>query len=201
MLQIDQKFLEIPVVHYGKSKSAALSGSTWNLKGIPFHTPVPKTRSENRIGVLDLTRRAHTQRTLHHNTLVKGMNRQFTALGMYAAIKRAADCLIGVQTVCLTVDKIKNNPSLWGNLCLKMNLKLGGINHLVFNNNKTAPVSAFAQIQPNTIVMGADVVHPPTTATDGCPSIAALVASDCPNMFNFPGSMRLNPARQEVLFY
>lgn len=115
----------------------------------------------------------------------------------YATIKRIMDIDFGLHTVCAVASKIRGaNAQLFGNLALKFNPKLGGINHRVLVGKK----SAFSAIEDSTIVMGADVVHPPTESTKGCPSVAALVASDDRSFTNFPGHMRLNPARQEVRY-
>lgn len=129
----------------------------------------------------------------------------------YTAIKRWADCHIGIQTVCAVSEKIgEARPQYCANLALKFNPKLGGINHrILVPKNQGDPAKsdppksdprefAFYAIKDTTIVMGADVVHPPMGGMPGCPSIAALVASEDSDFFNFPGSMRLNLAREEV---
>ncbi|KAF1350777.1 Piwi domain-containing protein [Delphinella strobiligena] len=137
---------------------------------------------------------------------------------VYAAIKRWADCHVGIQTVCAVYHNIVNKGGLqyFANLALKFNPKLGGINHriLVPKKQDDPPKSgprksdprksdprefAFHAIKDTTIVMGADVVHPPTGGMPGCPSVAALVASEDSTFFSFPGSMRLNPAREEII--
>jgi eukaryotic translation initiation factor 2C len=77
------------------------------------------------------------------------------------------------------------------NLCMKINMKGGGINHQVaftagkLNLNKT-------------IVFGADVTHPGASQCIGYPSIACVVASVDRYFMNYPGSMRLQAGRQEV---
>lgn len=120
----------------------------------------------------------------------------------YAMVKRVADKL-GVQTVCTQLSKLqrastKNDGGFFGNLALKFNIKLGGTNHLVLLSKDDS--SAFRAIPKSTMVIGADVVHPPGGAAPGFPSIAAIAASDGSEHDNFPGSMRFNPARQEVSF-
>lgn len=116
----------------------------------------------------------------------------------YATVKRVFDQHIGSHTVCFTVGKLaKANPQFWANLCLKFNLKLGGVNHLPALEG-TGNNSAFTVLGRDTMVVGADVSHSPSHMRH-CPSVAALVASEDSNYANFPGSMRLQASKQEFL--
>ena len=50
-----------------------------------------------------------------------------------AEVKRAGDNLIGVRTQCVVTSTLKktNRPTLT-NLCLKINVKFGGTNSIIF---------------------------------------------------------------------
>lgn len=109
----------------------------------------------------------------------------------YGAIKRVCDQWRALHTVCVVSTKAKNStlkPQTLSNLALKMNMKLGGQNHLV--GDPASVRSAFHDISKDTIVFGADVSHA-GSEMPSTPSVAAVVASDDASFGNFPGSMRL----------
>lgn len=139
----------------------------------------------------------------------------------YALVKRIADCQLGFHTVCITAKKVSGDlqNSTFDYLSLKFNIKLGGRNHALRHGTATSTVPAgrpgqgkgrakqtpardpniFASIRSNTIVIGADVTHPAGGAILGCPSVAAVVASIDTGLSNFPGTMRLQKGRQEII--
>ncbi|KAK1820771.1 hypothetical protein LTR12_004797 [Friedmanniomyces endolithicus] len=125
-----------------------------------------------------------------------------TSSDNYARLKRVADQMLGLHTVCLTSPKFtKAYPSfgLFTNLALKFNVKLRGQNHQVSAGTARNVVSAFAALEKEeTIVIGADVSHAPTQMSD-CPSVAAVVGSLEGDYANFGGSMRLQASKQEVI--
>nr|XP_023835711.1 protein argonaute-3-like [Salvelinus alpinus] len=86
---------------------------------------------------------------------------------VYAEVKRVGDTLLGMATQCVQVKNVvKTSPQTLSNLCLKINVKLGGINNILVPHQRP---SVFQQ---PIIFLGADVTHPP--AGDGKkPSIAA----------------------------
>ncbi|MGH0165691.1 UNVERIFIED_CONTAM: hypothetical protein FKN15_049197 [Acipenser sinensis] len=87
---------------------------------------------------------------------------------VYAEVKRVGDTLLGMATQCVQVKNVvKTSPQTLSNLCLKINVKLGGINNILVPHQRP---SVFQQ---PVIFLGADVTHPP--AGDGKkPSIAAV---------------------------
>ncbi|KAM6501034.1 hypothetical protein JOM56_004048 [Amanita muscaria] len=92
---------------------------------------------------------------------------------IYKAVKHFGDITMGVATQCLKSQKLgRANMQYWANVLLKVNVKLGGINLIPDH----ASVSALTDPNTPTIVMGADVMHPPPGSTE-IPSYAALVAS------------------------
>lgn len=49
-----------------------------------------------------------------------------------AEVKRVGDTLLGMATQCVQVKNvIKTSPQTLSNLCLKINVKLGGINNIL----------------------------------------------------------------------
>ena len=69
------------------------------------------------------------------------------------------------------------------NICLKINHKLGGVNHALW---KIPPIMNQA-----VMVMGADVTHPPPRDSSQRPSIAAVVGSTDANVSQFIVEIRL----------
>ncbi|KAG8742665.1 hypothetical protein FRC10_001148 [Ceratobasidium sp. 414] len=93
---------------------------------------------------------------------------------IYPAVKRFGDVIAGVATQCLKAAKCRGgNPQYFGNVCLKINVKLGGINAVL----PPDPTVKFLGDPANpTLVLGADVAHP-APGTEGRPSFTALVGS------------------------
>ena len=85
-----------------------------------------------------------------------------------AEVKRVGDTLLGVATQCVQVKNVlKPSAQTLSNLCLKINVKLGGVNSIL------VPGIRPAVFQSPVIFMGADVTHPPA-GDDRKPSIAAV---------------------------
>ncbi|OCL01970.1 stem cell self-renewal protein Piwi, partial [Glonium stellatum] len=82
------------------------------------------------------------------------------------------------------------------NIAMKMNLKLGNINHSVIYAK--APF-VNKQNQFDTIVLGADVTHTGANATPATPSLAAVVGSVESTFGKFLGSMRTQEANTEII--
>lgn len=75
----------------------------------------------------------------------------------YAALKFFGDIQIGIHTSCILLDKFKQGKSLesyFYNVSLKINLKLGGINH------KLSREPDLTTKGPALMVIGYDVAHP-----------------------------------------
>lgn len=114
---------------------------------------------------------------------------------LYAMIKWSADVHVGIHTICAVTGwqkwreesfwGIKDSPQFLGNLLLKYNLKLGGINHRLLH----AQGGILAR---KTMFVGMDVTHPSQGSQSGAPSIVAVVATEEPTYFvNWPVSLRL----------
>ncbi|KAF3839440.1 hypothetical protein F7725_018157 [Dissostichus mawsoni] len=112
---------------------------------------------------------------------------------VYAEVKRVGDTLLGMATQCVQVKNVvKTSPQTLSNLCLKINVKLGGINNILVPHQRP---SVFQQ---PVIFLGADVTHPP--AGDGKkPSIAAVVGSMDAHTQQILCTVRVQRPRQEVI--
>ena len=91
---------------------------------------------------------------------------------LYDKIKQLCDMKYSIVTQCCLKGTIfKNdaiNKQVVGNICLKINSKLGGINHIL--SSKSRP----AVLKKPVMVMGADVTHPSPESRGQKPSIAGL---------------------------
>ncbi|XP_020617506.1 protein argonaute-2-like isoform X1 [Orbicella faveolata] len=90
---------------------------------------------------------------------------------LYSEIKRVGDIVLGIATQCVKIQHAQQaKPQVCANISLKINSKLGGINHVIDPSEKS-PV-----FRDPVIIFGADVTHP-TPTENGIPSIAAVAAS------------------------
>uniref|UniRef100_A0AAY4E5W3 Protein argonaute-1 n=1 Tax=Denticeps clupeoides TaxID=299321 RepID=A0AAY4E5W3_9TELE len=112
---------------------------------------------------------------------------------VYAEVKRVGDTLLGMATQCVQVKNVvKTSPQTLSNLCLKINVKLGGINNILVPHQRPTV------FQQPVIFLGADVTHPP--AGDGKkPSIAAVVGSMDAHPSRYCATVRVQRPRQEVI--
>lgn len=116
----------------------------------------------------------------------------------YHAIKWWADTQdeAAVHTICVTPGKQQKLTDLGfqANLALKFNAKALGRNHVLGDS-----ALKLLYHEGSTMVMGADVTHPGPGSVTHCPSIAAVVASTDRFAVNYPGSLRLQTSKQEVI--
>ncbi|KAI9697774.1 MAG: hypothetical protein M1836_004450 [Candelina mexicana] len=121
----------------------------------------------------------------------------------YSTVKRWADSEIGIPTVCITDYKFTHHrwEDTFANLALKVNIKLNGINHTLPTTKLTElfDTSKGGQTKVNTMIVGADVTHPSRQSVDGCPSIAAVVATIDDQFATYSGSMRLQESKKEMI--
>lgn len=143
---------------------------------------------------------------------------------LYSVIKRVADLSLGIQTTCVAANNLKKvddydralqkvqkdaalNKAIqhFANVGLKLNLKGDGHNHAISRSNISElyePHSSNVELQKakcDTIVIGADVTHPMGHCAPSCPSVAAVVGSVDDDFAKFPGSMRLQRSKTEVI--
>ncbi|XP_074657018.1 protein argonaute-2-like [Tubulanus polymorphus] len=112
---------------------------------------------------------------------------------VYAEVKRVGDILIGMATQCVQAKNVnRTSPQTLSNLCLKINVKLGGINSILLPSIRPRIFN-----EP-IIFLGADVTHPPAGDTSK-PSIAAVVGSMDAHPSRYSATVRLQPHRQEII--
>ncbi|RIA92803.1 Piwi domain-containing protein [Glomus cerebriforme] len=106
---------------------------------------------------------------------------------LYGEVKMVADTKIGIVTQCILADKLRNpnNKSLWANIGLKINAKLGGHNCNLIKEE----LSTIGKVP--TMIVGADISHPGVGQKDQ-PSIAAVCASVEPNATTYYGRVSVN---------
>ncbi|KAI9236747.1 MAG: Piwi domain-containing protein [Podila humilis] len=116
-----------------------------------------------------------------------------TGTSLYAEIKRITDTVIGVSSQCMQMKHIRAAKKQYcANVCLKMNVKIGGA------NVQLAPgMLNFVTAKP-TIIVGLDVSHPPPS-DHSHPSIAAGVASLDNRAGRYAATVRVQTARTETV--
>lgn len=126
--------------------------------------------------------------------------------GLYEEIEYAAEVEYGIQTI-FCIDPIKKQFDNEGirnsyfntfsiNLSFKINSKHGGFNHTLDLKGPEKSMEFFGQ---KTMAVGVDVTHP--AAGSGCDakSIAAVVASTGIDFAQFPGCIRIQTSRVEMV--
>ncbi|XP_052085897.1 protein argonaute-2-like isoform X2 [Mytilus californianus] len=112
---------------------------------------------------------------------------------VYAEVKRVGDILFGLATQCVQAKNVnKTTPQTLSNLCLKINVKLGGINNILL------PSIRPAVFREPVIFLGADVTHPPAGDASK-PSIAAVVGSMDAHPSRYSATVRVQQHRQEII--
>lgn len=112
--------------------------------------------------------------------------------GLYGDIKRCTDTVIGLPSQCMLMKHIRRpNKQYCANLCLKINVKLGGVNSSLGRQLKFI-------VERPTMVFGADVTHPGIGEADK-PSIAAVVGSMDIKLSRYAASVRVQGPRIEII--
>ena len=119
---------------------------------------------------------------------------------VYNRIKYWADVKIGIHTVCALNEKVQKEVAkgpggmqYFANLTLKFNLKNGGANQLL-------PPDRLGFLKDgDTMIVGIDVTHPAPGSMEGTPSIAAVVSSVDKQYAQWPGSIRCQESKKEMV--
>ncbi|XP_019754002.2 protein argonaute-2 isoform X2 [Dendroctonus ponderosae] len=112
---------------------------------------------------------------------------------VYAEVKRVGDTVLGMATQCVQAKNVnKTSPQTLSNLCLKINVKLGGINSIL------VPSIRPKIFNEPVIFLGADVTHPPA-GDNKKPSIAAVVGSMDAHPSRYAATVRVQQHRQEII--
>lgn len=115
----------------------------------------------------------------------------------YDEIKLLAETKHNFMTQCFLSKHLPPRgpkPGVTTNLALKVNAKLGGVNMIV---DPVKQLNMLGQPVP-TMIMGADVTHPPAGANGGV-SIAALVASMDAKYAEYRAAIRVQGPRIEII--
>lgn len=113
---------------------------------------------------------------------------------VYSYLKTLGDVNFGIPTICVLGSKFKkNDPQYFGNVALKFNMKLGGVNQIV------EPSRMSFVTEDKTMLVGLDVTHPSPGSDDRCFSIAAMVASIDKHLGQWPASLGSQKSRQEMI--
>lgn len=163
----------------GKQRGMIFNGS----KKVKFHNPFGRGPS-----IESIFTELKTKANLIIAIIDKG--------DLYREVKRIGDTTeAGVATQCVLANTVqrKCNATTLGNICLKINPKLGGINNVIDPRSRP-PIFTKERV----IVFGADVTHPKAGDTSN-PSIAAVVASMDFTASKFKGKHHVQKHRQEII--
>lgn len=120
-------------------------------------------------------------------------NISLTWILVTAEVKRVGDTVLGMATQCVQAKNVnKTSPQTLSNLCLKINVKLGGINSIL------VPSIRPKIFNEPVIFLGADVTHPPA-GDNKKPSIAAVVGSMDAHPSRYAATVRVQQHRQEII--
>ncbi|CAG0893618.1 unnamed protein product [Darwinula stevensoni] len=112
---------------------------------------------------------------------------------VYAEVKRVGDTVLGMATQCVQAKNVnKTSAQTLSNLCLKINVKLGGVNAIL------VPTIRPKVFNEPVIFLGADVTHPPA-GDNKKPSIAAVVGSMDAHPSRYAATVRVQQHRQEII--
>ncbi|KAL2803243.1 putative RNA interference and gene silencing protein [Aspergillus granulosus] len=112
---------------------------------------------------------------------------------IYSSVKRVCDVQLGVNNVCMLAAKLaKQNEQFLGGVCLKINLKLGGVNQ-VLGKERSGIIS-----EGKTMIVGIDVTHPASGSASDTPSVAGMVASIDRHLAQWPADIQIQTSRQET---
>lgn len=185
-------------------KSAAECGLHMKSIGPPLKCPPTKEGLQSSFGKM-----------IHRNARIAVVI-MCTTDSCYGAIKLAADSL-GLITQCIKDRTIQRDPKgLCRQLALKLNVKMGGANHVLATRatstvrkpaataipgsrwvGEDPPSSISWLFQVPTMLMGMDVSHPERGSEQE--SIAAVVASIDPQCAQYLGQIDAQKTRQEMI--
>jgi eukaryotic translation initiation factor 2C len=112
---------------------------------------------------------------------------------VYAEVKRVGDTVLGMATQCVQAKNVnKTSAQTLSNLCLKINVKLGGVNSIL------VPSIRPKVFNEPVIFLGADVTHPPA-GDNKKPSIAAVVGSQDAHPSRYSATVRVQAHRAEII--
>ncbi|KHJ99080.1 piwi domain protein, partial [Oesophagostomum dentatum] len=219
MTEVKGRVLSAPKLQYGgRNKATALPNQgVWDMRGKQFHTGIDVKvwaiacfAQQQHVKENDLRNfTAQLQRISNDagmpivgqpcfckyamgvdqvEPMFKYLKQTFTA-----EVKRVGDTVLGIATQCVQAKNvIKTTPQTLSNLCLKMNVKLGGVNSILL------PAVRPRIFNEPVIFFGCDITHPPA-GDSRKPSIAAVVASMDAHPSRYAATVRVQQHRQEII--
>ncbi|KAI1174313.1 Piwi-domain-containing protein [Nemania sp. FL0916] len=118
-----------------------------------------------------------------------------TPIPLYNRIKQLGDVKYGIHTICSVGSRIakpNGQDQYLRNEALKVNLKLGGNNHMVERPHELIK-------EDKTMIVGIDVTHPSPGSSSTAPSVAGMVASVNAQLGQWPGVLSIQRSRQEMV--
>ncbi|KAG8184697.1 hypothetical protein JTE90_013088 [Oedothorax gibbosus] len=112
---------------------------------------------------------------------------------VYAEIKRMGDTVLGIATQCVkAINVVKPRTQKVSSLCLKINVKLGGVNNILL-----------PRIRPKVfnepiIILGADIIHS-LKSENRRPSVASLVGSMDAHPSRYASSVRVQSRKKQYI--
>ncbi|KAK0460386.1 argonaute-like protein [Desarmillaria tabescens] len=177
-LEVDARILAPPVLEYSnKSRQREITpkDGKWNMTDKILFEPkaIPKW------SLIIFEVKKHFD-----NAACVNMTKAFVdachKFGMYSSSQFRQ---VGIPTQCMVGHMCcYAQPQYFANVCLKLNVKLGGINLIPWPTS----VPALTDVRNPTMIIGADVMHPPPGANDR-PSYTAAV------------EMHVQKGRQEII--
>ncbi|KAK7022960.1 hypothetical protein VNI00_016850 [Paramarasmius palmivorus] len=166
-------------------------------KPVPFATPLLPTGTDkfrkDALGII---------RTTLQNQLdsARGQKPDFVLVLLshednfiYPGIKTIGDVELGLNTIHLQLDRAingKRQDQYLSNVALKINTKLGGVNHQL---DQEAMNWLKAE---RTMLVGIDVTHRGPGSKEGAPSIAAVVANVDDTFVQYPASLEIQQTHE-----
>lgn len=181
----------------GKSGITMPNGKPTLLRpAVLFHPSEDSDRSKSLDNIRKVVKEELSKRPKPSFVLVLLENRDNY---IYPGIKRIGDVELGINTIHMQIEKAlaKGDPNkqdqYFSNVALKVNTKLGGLNHLLDER------AMKWLTKKKTMMVGIDVTHPGPGSREGTPSIAAVVASVDDSFVQFPASLRIQQTKKEML--
>jgi eukaryotic translation initiation factor 2C len=125
-------------------------------------------------------------------------------LSTYSALKSLADIKLGLHMACVVPRFRKDGKGpqedMFSNLVAKINLKLGGATHILYNGSEARENrNAKRGVWVGTMFVGIDTSHPSVGSADDAPTIAAVVANYHDNCVQWPASIRRQQGKKEIV--
>ncbi|KAG0696503.1 ribonuclease H-like domain-containing protein [Suillus ampliporus] len=156
---------------------------------------LPQFRDKDRLdGIKEIKRTIQDLR--RHNPIFVLVLLPFRDTKLYPGVKRICDVELGIHSVTIVLNKVLKNRSpqqYYANVVLKLNQKLGGINHILDTE------STHWLTKKSTMLVGMDVTHPGPASKAGTPSIAAVVATIDNTFAQCPVSLRCQESKKEMI--